>query len=856
VSSSDSIDQARFTPGTMLTERYRIVGLLGEGGMGEVYRADDLKLRQPVALKFLPKALADDPRRLERFLNEVRVARQVSHPNVCRVYDIGEVGGEHFISMEYVDGEDLASLVRRIGRLPKDKAVQIARQLCVGLASAHDKGILHRDLKPHNVMIDGQGKVRITDFGLAGFVGQFLPGGKDIRVGTPAYMAPEQLEGREVTVKSDIYSLGLLLYHVFTGQPAYKADTCEELLRIRGETSISSPSNIVEDIDPAVERVILECLEEDPGDRPVSAIAVAVALPGGDPLAAAIAAGETPSPEMVAASGQTGSLSLGAGLTLLVSILVGMGLIALLGTHVTWAAVVLPEKAPILLADDAARLARRLGYVDPPADWAYGVAWGEASASFFDRTDPAAGRLDPMGGGYFWYRQSGTQLVPANVEGRVTLSDPPRSGPGMLTVILDAQARLTKFEATAPPLPKPGDQPEELDWTILSAKAGLDLAGFTPVAPVRAPPVACDTQLAWVGSHPDDPGKEARVEAAALRGKPVYFELLKPGDSAGAEAGVLSQRGVAKTVLEALAFFVRIVVIVACVVFAWRNLKLGRGDRRGATRLALCLFALAFVRQLLVAKYTGPNLAEYRTLVHILAMSLYAGVFSWALYLAVEPYARRAWPERIVSWTRLLTGRLRDPLIGRDILAGLLISVLTVVLCQLISLAGQSFGLEGARFPYWESPEANLSMRHFVATILLSVESKGVGIALWVLFLIVALLTLCRRRRVAIPAFVLVAFLVTCSTASRGDPLLVMATVGVWTAGISISVLRFGLLTYAVAHISYLVYWHFPLTLDFSAWYAGNVWFAALIIAVLAVYALYISLAGRPLIRNALRERL
>lgn len=184
-SSSDSIDNARFTPGTMLADRYRIVGLLGKGGMGEVYRADDLKLRQPVALKFLPEALSQDPKKLERFLHEVRVARQVSHPNVCRVYDISEADGQHFISMEYVDGEDLAAVLRRLGRPSKEKALQIARQLCAGLAAAHDKGVLHRDLKPHNVMIDGQGRVRITDFGLAGFAGDFI--GKEVYAGTPAW---------------------------------------------------------------------------------------------------------------------------------------------------------------------------------------------------------------------------------------------------------------------------------------------------------------------------------------------------------------------------------------------------------------------------------------------------------------------------------------------------------------------------------------------------------------------------------------------------------------------------------------------------------------------------------------------
>ncbi|HYJ46252.1 MAG TPA: serine/threonine-protein kinase, partial [Pyrinomonadaceae bacterium] len=166
--SLNSIDDARFAPGTTLAGRYRIVSLLGRGGMGEVYRADDLKLGQPVALKFLPEALSTDGATLARFHREVRVARQVSHRNVCRVYDIGEVDGQNFLSMEFIKGEELASLLRRIGRLPPDKAVEIARQLCAGLAAAHDNNVLHRDLKPANVMIDGDGNVRITDFGLAG----------------------------------------------------------------------------------------------------------------------------------------------------------------------------------------------------------------------------------------------------------------------------------------------------------------------------------------------------------------------------------------------------------------------------------------------------------------------------------------------------------------------------------------------------------------------------------------------------------------------------------------------------------------------------------------------------------------
>ena len=197
-------------PAPRCSERYRIVSPLGKGGMGEVYRAEDLKLGQTVALKFLPQSLARNGRSTAtRFTREVRLARQVSHPNVCRVFDIGEITETDagkltpFLTMEFVDGEDIASLMRRIGRLPSDKALEIARQVCAGLAAAHEHGIIHRDLKPANIMLDGRGRARITDFGLAGLATEIK--GEDARAGTPAYMSPEQFAGREVTRRAILF---------------------------------------------------------------------------------------------------------------------------------------------------------------------------------------------------------------------------------------------------------------------------------------------------------------------------------------------------------------------------------------------------------------------------------------------------------------------------------------------------------------------------------------------------------------------------------------------------------------------------------------------------------------------------
>src|SRR5512139_3164991 len=299
--SSDSIPAGGFTPGTILADRYRIIGLLGRGGMGEVYRADDLKLGQPVALKFLPPKLAEDPVRRERFFAEVRITRQLSHPNICRVYDIGEIEGRHFLSMEFIDGEDLASLLKRIGHLTNEKALDIARQLAAGLAAAHERGVLHRDLKPANIMLDGHGRVRITDFGLAIAQGD-EPQAAEI-AGTPAYMAPEQLAGKGATVRSDMYSLGLVLYELYSGKKAFTATTLGELREQKETHTPRAISELREGMDPVVERLIRRCMERDPNARPGSVAHLSLALPGGDPLAAAIAAGETPSPEMVAASG-------------------------------------------------------------------------------------------------------------------------------------------------------------------------------------------------------------------------------------------------------------------------------------------------------------------------------------------------------------------------------------------------------------------------------------------------------------------------------------------------------------------------------------------------------------------------
>lgn len=268
-----AVQAVDYTAGTLLANRYRIVEMLGRGGMGIVYRADDQRLGHPVALKFLPASLAGDPRRLQQFHNEVRLSRQISHPNVCAVYDIGDDEAGHlFLSMEYVEGRNLSGLLRERGRLPEVEAVDLARQICAGLAAVHSRGVLHRDLKPANIMITPDGVARLMDFGIAmsGEAGEV----ERITEGTPAYMAPEQLVERRVSERSDLYALGLVLYELFTGKRLFEAKTLDDLTAQQEALASRVPPDLAV-VSPRLREVVMQCLDRDPARRPPSAEAVA-----------------------------------------------------------------------------------------------------------------------------------------------------------------------------------------------------------------------------------------------------------------------------------------------------------------------------------------------------------------------------------------------------------------------------------------------------------------------------------------------------------------------------------------------------------------------------------------------------
>src|SRR5438552_9152457 len=592
-SSSGTLDEGRFLPGTLLVGRYRIVALLGRGGMSEVYRANDLRLGQPVALKFLPEETAKNETTLARFYNEIRIARQVSHPNVCRVYDLGDVEGQPYLSMEYVDGEDLGSLLRRIGRLPEVKALEIARKLCAGLAAAHDRGVLHRDLKPSNIMLDGRGNVLITDFGLASLAAQMQ--GAEVRNGTPAYMAPEQLAGKEVSIQSDIYALGLVLYEIFTGKRAFEAASLAELVRLHTETTPVSPTSLVKDLDPAVERVILRCLDPDPRNRPASALSIAAALPGGDPLAAALAAGETPSPQIVAASGETTGIPLRVAVPCLATIIAGLVIVLILGAQTSGLEHLNAEKSPEVLYATARELIARLGYTAKPIDSASGFDYdGDFMRYLQQKEKPGRKWHEALSARpsalRFWYRQSPRYCFASDFHdslltpGVVSPDDPPPILSGMINVELDPQGRLTKFEAIPPEVETESAPAPAFAWKVLLSAAGLDPDKLQPAEPNWQELGSFDARAAWTGTWPGTE-RSLRVEAAAWRSRPVYFLLVGLWTRPARMQPFEPTRG--EKIAEVFFMVLTVVAIFGALFFARKNHFSGRGDRRGAFRLGV-----------------------------------------------------------------------------------------------------------------------------------------------------------------------------------------------------------------------------------------------------------------------------
>jgi predicted Ser/Thr protein kinase len=839
-------DTQRFAPGTLLASRYRIIARLGKGGMGEVFRAEDIMLGQPVALKFLPENARGNLNLLTRFYDEVRIARQISHANVCRVYDIGEIEGQPYLSMEYIDGEDLASLLRRIGRLPGDKAAELARKMCAGLAAAHAQGVLHRDIKPGNIMIDGRGEPRITDFGLAAVASAIE--GREIRNGTPAYMAPEQLEGREVTVQSDLYALGLVFHEMFTGKAAHEAETVAELTTLRKSAQLSKSSTLVGDLDPAVERAMQACLHPDPAARPKSALELARMLPGGDPLAAALAAGQTPSPELVAASGSTDALEPRKAALMVVAVIVGMaGLMALIRA---WGGPIsLPlQYPPDVLVDRARHVLRVAGYTQPAADSAWNFTTDADFSAYMLRFVKRRKQWAAIFGKHptemhFWYREALRPFAPnGDSLGSVNPANPPLLQEGMTRVESGLAGELIQFNAVPPQHKAAVVSATPIDWRPFFELAKLDMAKFSLATPEWTSPTGSDARVAWTGVLPmqyETPGDvPLRVEAASFGGRPVYFHVVYPWLRATRDVGMAPPQ---TSLASRIGSVVRILIALVAGLMAFVHWKTGRGDRKGAWRTGIIAGTLVLAQVLLSLHYNSNVLSHVQL---ALGVSLFWALVTWALYLSIEPWVRRYWPESLVSWTRLLQGKTSDPLVGRHVLLGLLLApafgLFLVVRNHLLNdaLRAESSGVSGALLM-----GTNMVLNRFLNVLL-----NSVILALGLLFLLFVLRILLRKEWLAMAAMVAIGG--GMQAAGGTAPFLYsfpFQCASYLCIGLA---LRKGVLPGVVLIFAIDLMDNF-VTTDFAAWYGQSSWMAPALLVALAVWSYRTAVNGQPLFASA-----
>lgn len=898
-SSNSAIDHGRFLPGTVLSNRYRIVGMLGKGGMGEVYRADDLDIGQSVALKFLPAGFSDDRRLLERFRSEVRLARQVSHPNVCRVYDIAHIDDTWFLSMEYVDGEDLSQLLKRIGHFNSDRAVELARQLCLGLHAAHEQGVLHRDLKPANVMIDGRGKLLITDFGLAEFADNVRS--EDIRSGTPAYMAPEQLTGREVTAKSDIYSLGMILHELFTGKPAFEAETMAELLEQRQAGSTTSSSNADSNLDPIIEQVIGRCLEPDPANRPDSAMQVLASLPGGDPLAAAMVAGETPSPEMVAAAGDSIRFNTRMAYVSLLAITIGLLLTILLEDTTSPVASSNLDCQPPTLREKVRRMISNKDSFGEESKNSFGYELGNIEIAdgfrWFPNTTKDPEKI------LYWYRQrkkdeynKDNSTLNAGFRHysfwssswgkyswvRPDFFVPAEVIPGEIQVILsgigEKNVRLQFFRACPEQQiflkqdeeeksPLSDSNPNRWSTWFPASLTGVDLSenGEPESESLKRPR---RVEKNWTPLDPVDDlayweGDGYRVFAASWRGKPSFYRILYDDDEEEKDEENSSLNGSttedestieddqatkeipslfkASRTREQTDYLILVIIaaMVSGIAMAWRNLLTDRVDWRGGRRLAIYVAAINFVILFSFARFTLNPQDLYAGIISFgFAIVLFEVARIWVWYMALEPFVRKVWPQILITSSRLLEGRLLDPLVGRDLLAGMLGGILMIIVLKINVLIHHAMGHE------INLPAIFLALpvegpKEFVGT-LFAAHGQAFFYAVCILMIVLMCRILLRtEKRSLVGAIIILTPLI--QTVIGGEWYITIFVAIITSAFVLFLLVRFGILALLVYYSCRAFLSAIPLTFDSSIWYFQSGLAVASLVMLAAIFGFYLA---------------
>ncbi len=660
-----------------------------------------------------------------------------------------------------------------------------------------------------------------------------------------------------MTVRSDLYSLGLVLYELFTGKQAFAGTTPAQRLKAQKELTPTHPSSHVEDLDPAVERVILRCLEREPRNRPLSALSVAAALPGGDPLAAALAAGETPSPELVAEAGQAGGLRPLYGWVCLVGIAVLVALQALFMEEGAIQRRVPFDRAPEVLAESARDILRMLGLGSERTDTTQGFSYDRDYLSYLAKEggeDPYAPLATAEQGAVrFWYRESPVPLLPhrlASMPFTPRSFDPPLTTPGMVMVRLDLAGRLRALEVV-PPVERNGVEIRSgPNWAFLFSRAGLDIAEFAPVSARWNPPTFADAVLAWEAAARDGPGSRLRVEAASYAGDPVSFRVVEPWmPSPVVEENPWGRPSDVSRSSWGSLFHVSVMLlaILAAALLARRNMRLKRGDRRAAFRLALFMFSLVMLHWVFGAHHTGgaPE-------VDLLFGALYTASFTfglvWILYMALEPYARRFWPESMVTWVRVLNGRFRDPLVGRDVLLGCVLGALWSVMFAATPFLAAWLG--GSTLPNDSimakqlDPLQGMSSALSITFLLAHDNLKSAVVFIMTLLLLRLLL---RRTSLAVGIAFVIALVVYGGT-------MYLANAFIYWVLWFLALLRLGWVPVVVGMFFSELLFVAPLGFELSHWTAPPTVLAVVLLAAVSAYAFKTALGGRQALGSLFAE--